>query len=248
LVSQELSKLLALQKTDEGLDGLGRRERDAQARLDASLFALENLKEATKQEKRALDDALKSRKLLDLDLKSHEEKVRKYQGQLYEVKTNKEYTALKEEIDRARQEIQKTEEQVLVIMIREDELRGAQGRRTAELVESEKGAKVLEAETKAEMEACAGEREVLAARRTEQAAVLPAPLIRRYDQIRKIQGGLPMAKIVESPTGGEAVCAGCNMTVRPQLIVEIYKAEALVSCESCGRILFLESQPAPAEK
>jgi hypothetical protein len=248
LVSQELSLLLALQKTDEGLDDLGRRDRDAQARLDSSRASLETLKEAVKQEKKALDDTLKAHKLLDLELKGHDEKVKKYQGQLYEVKTNKEYTALKEEIDRAREEIRKTEEQVLVLMIREDELKGAQGRRSSEVAEAEKSAKSVEAEVKAETEACAGEREKLMAKRTEQAGGLPASLLRKYEQIRKMRGGLPLAKVVEAPGRGEALCAACNITVRPQLIVEIMKQEGLVSCESCGRILFLDAEPAPAEK
>ena len=248
MVSQELSLLLALQKTDEGLDDLGRRERAAQAELDSLRTSLEQLKETTKQEKKALDEALKAHKFLDLELKSHEEKVHKYQGQLYEVKTNKEYTALKEEIDSARQEIQKTEEQVLVLMIREDELKGAQGRRVAETSEAEKATKAVEARVKAEMDACAGEREVLTAKRAEQASGLPSSLLKRYEQIRKIHGGLPLARVIEAPGGGEALCAGCNITVRPQLIVEVYKQEGLVSCESCGRILFLETSTTPAEK
>ena len=86
----------------------------------------------------------------------------------------------------------------------------------------------------------AKERDEFNAQRAEEGGKLGAPLLRRYDQIRKVRGGSPVAQVKESMGGADAICSECHMTIRPQIIVEIYKADELVACESCGRILFLD--------
>ena len=37
-----------------------------------------------------------------------------------------------------------------------------------------------------------------------------------------------------------SVCTGCNVTLRPQVLVEISRANKLVPCPTCKRILFVE--------
>jgi len=240
MITEELQKLLALQSVDAGLDGCARREADAHARLAASHASLEQFRRQIKDEKKGLDDALKERKVLEIDIKGREEQVKKYTAQMYDVKTNKEYTALKDEIERAKGENQKQEERLLQIMIREDELRSAAGRRATDLAALESEVKKTEEEVKAELDACSALKADLEAKRAEKRDVMGASLLRRYERIREARGGSPLARIIEAPGGAEVACSECHMTIRPQIIVEVHKQEELVSCESCGRILYIE--------
>ncbi len=245
LITQDLEKLLALQAVDVGLDDVSRREAEARARLDAAQHAVAEFKELVKQEKKLLDDALKEHKTIEIEVKTQEEKVKKYTGQMYEVKTNKEYTALKEEIDKAKGESGKMEDRLLQLMLKEDELKGAGSRRAAELAEKEKAGKAVEAEVNGELAACTKVRGDLDAQRGGMMASFGKPLLFRYEQIRSARGGAPLAKIVEAPGGGEAVCGACHVTVRPQVVVLAARQEEMVFCESCARILYLENTPAP---
>ncbi|MBK7601731.1 MAG: hypothetical protein IPJ07_25660 [Acidobacteria bacterium] len=37
-------------------------------------------------------------------------------------------------------------------------------------------------------------------------------------------------------------CMGCRMTIRPQVFNDIRRAETIITCESCGRILFFRAE------
>ena len=248
MVTEELEQLRALQEVDLALDGCASREADARARLKNSQDELQQFKDQTAQDKKLLDDTLKEHKMLDLELKKHEEQIKKYTTQMYEVKTNKEYTALKVEIDKGKTESLKIEDQILQLMMKEDELKGALGRRTTELAEMSVRREQLEEEVNSQLAQANVERATLAQQRTERSGKLAVSLLRRYEQIRSARGGSPLALVVEAPGGRAIVCGECHMIVRPQVIVEIAKQEELVACESCGRILHLEIQPSTIGK
>lgn len=245
MITQDLDRLLALQTVDVGLDDVARREAEARARLAAAKLGLDAFRETVKQEKKLLDEALKEHKTVEIEIKAKEDQVKKYTGQMYEVKTNKEYTALKEEIDKSRAESSKLEDRLLQLMLKEDELKGAGSRRAAELAEKEREAKTIDAEVAAALAEGAKERADLEGRRAEKLGALGKALLYRYEQIRAARGGAPLARIVEAPDGGEAVCGGCHVTVRPQIVVLAARQEEMVFCESCARILYLERSPSP---
>lgn len=246
MITRELEQLLALQETDSALAEMARREEAARARLAREKDDLEAFREEAAAEKKLLDEALKEHKSLDLDLGKIEEQTRKYSTQMYDVKTNKEYTALKDEIDKNKAEASKMEDRILHLMLREDELKGTAGRRAVELKEKTGALSALEAEVSALLGRMASEREGLLAQRRERAGALAPRLLERYERIRQLRGGSSVARVTEAPGGREAACGECHMTIRPQIIVEIYKGEELIACESCGRILHLDMQPSPA--
>jgi hypothetical protein len=103
--------------------------------------------------------------------------------------------------------------------------------------------KKTEAEVAAELEKCVTEKADLDAKRAERQAAMGAGLLRRYERIREARGGFPLARIIPAPSGNEVACSECHITIRPQIVVEVHRQEDLVSCESCGRILYLETQP-----
>ena len=244
MITEELQQLIALHAVDASLDACARRETDAHARLTAAHASLEQFREQIKNEKRFLDDSLKEHKTLEIDIKGREDQVKKYTAQIYDVKTNKEYTTLKEEIEKAKGENAKQEERLLQVMIREDELKGAAGRRATDLASLDAEVKKTEAEVKAELEACAKEKADLEGKRDARRSTMGANLLRRYDRIRAARGGSPLAQIIPSPDGREVVCSECHITIRPQIIVEVHKQGELVSCESCSRILYIEETEA----
>ena len=78
---------------------------------------------------------------------------------------------------------------------------------------------------RAEMGSNQGEREAIASR-------LSVSVRKKYEQIFSKRGGIP---VVEIRRGS---CQGCNMTIPPQLCIEVRKSQDLHLCPSCHRILF----------
>ncbi len=247
MAAPDLEQLFALRNIDLGLDDASRRGDEARARLVESQERFKRTKDEVARDKKAVDDCLKERKLIEIDLKTKEEQVKKYSTQLYEVKTNEQYKALQDEIDRARKESRAIEDRILELMMREDELKARNAQAGKELAEAEKALKEDEEAVARELAEIEKEQEALKARRGEQAAKLASSLVRIYERIRSLRGGSPLAA-VGTGADDEAVCSACQLSIRPQLVVEVHKGKELVSCESCGRILYIETEASAAPR
>lgn len=249
MIKEALEKLLALTSADVALDDLARREVEARARLDSVKSALEAFRNQVKEEKKQLDEVMKEKKLIELDVKTREDQIKKYSTQMYDVKTNKEYTAIQEEIAKAKVLNQGAEDKLLAIMMKEDELKGLAGRRAQDVAEAEKKSKAEEAEVDGLLKAIEAERAAKQADKEQRLKEMKPDSLRLYERIRRARGGAPLSMVVEASGGkGEAACGECHMTIRPQIIVEIHKQEELIACEFCGRILYLPSDAPDAAK
>ena len=186
--------------------------------------------------KAALDGSQKARKLHEVQVQDLETKRSKYKGQLMEVKTNKEYTAMLHEIEGVEREIKGREDLIL------EEMEKAEGLQAAVKAE-ETEFKVVESESKkkgAELDAAAARLGAEAARlrdeRDAAATSVPDDLRERYARVAKARG----SGVAEARDG---MCQACHVRMRVQIWVEVRKNEQIFQCESCSRILYYEPPP-----
>ena len=235
-MDQKLQTLISLQAIDSRIAAL---EADA-ARLPKEIAAIhagiEDAKQQVEQAKARLDAARKDQRAKEKDLEVVQGKRSKTEARLYEVKTNKEYSAVLIEIEDIKQEKGRMEEEVLVLM-------EAQERLTGDIRESEARFKQRETEGRSQ-EATAKEllRVVetdLAGVRTERkelAGQLPGPILADYDRILRARGGLALVPVTKPN-----FCGACRMTITPQRLQELRAQASLIPCESCGRYLYWPS-------
>ena len=186
--------------------------------------------------KAALDGSQKARKLHEVQVQDLETKRSKYKGQLMEVKTNKEYTAMLHEIEGVEREIKGREDLIL------EEMEKAEGLQAAVKAE-ETEFKVVESESKkkgAELDAAAARLGAEAARlrdeRDAAATSVPDDLRERYARVTKARG----SGVAEARDG---MCQACHVRMRVQIWVEVRKNEQIFQCESCSRIYYFEPPP-----
>lgn len=185
-----------------------------------------------------LEDGLKllqvKRKEREGDLEVKESAVKKFQTQMYQSKTNKEYSAFLEEIARAKADGSLIEEDIIKILDQID----AENKKVAKEREflkdedkklnEEKQALVKEAERiRKELDGIRSERTALAER-------IDKTILVRYERIAKNKDGLAIV-----PVANES-CQGCFRVMPPQVINEIRMNSQLVFCENCARILYIE--------
>ena len=195
--------------------------------------AIETAKKDVEAGKARLDAAKKDQRAREKDLEVVQAKRSKTEARLYEVKTNKEYSAVLAEIEEIKQEKGRVEEEILVLM-------ESQERLTADIKDSETRFKAREARGRQEeaalQEKLRGVEADLALVRTERAELakqLPVPVLADYDKLLKARGGLALAQVVKPN-----LCGGCRMTVTPQRLQELRAQTAPLPCESCGRYLY----------
>lgn len=227
----KLDNLLALQAADmKRLDleqQLAAAPRDVAA-VEAKIAAEKQAIETAKAEWHGLEAKKKS---LENDIKSAQEKAAKYRTQQLEVRKNDEYRALTHEIETTEGIIGGFEEEELKVMYAIDEAkkRFAEAERVLKQNISGHEAKIAalrthEKELRADLEKAMAE--TAAAR-----AHVPEPQTRLYDRLAK-KPGMPVCVPVQ---GGR--CGGCHMKVSSNIEFEARKAENIVTCDQCGRIV-----------
>lgn len=234
----DLEKLVQLQKTASQLQ-----------KVEAELLQLPKDKEALEarlaEERGRLDAARsglqgsqKARKQFEAELQDLEQKRSKYKGQLMDVKTNKEYTAMLHEIEGVEREIRSREDLILGEMEKAETLQ-------AEVRQEEQAFKAVEERFRTEgkaLEQRAGvlgqEAAGLQAERDGVAATLSSEALDLYARVAKLRG----VAVAEARDGA---CQVCHVKLRLQMYSELKRNDAIVQCPSCNRILFFDPAAAP---
>jgi len=233
-MQESLRALLELQKTDRDLHELEQFKVDIPSQLETMSAARTEAETRLADQEAKVADIEKNRRQYEGDLQLAQEQVKKYQGQLYSVKTNKEYDALQTEIQAQKTRISELEDGILQL--------------------------ITEAEAESEsLETMRGETESLIERFNEERASLESRLsavdedvavkmderkrmtmrvenqvLKVYDRISRNLRGMTVVPVKKG------ACSGCFHVIPLQVMLQIRQGRRLISCESCGRILITE--------
>lgn len=234
-IGKELEKLKTIQVLDKELYDL----REAVRRIPELIRERETAFASKANALVAVQERLKHMQLKqkekEVDLASKEERVKKHDGQLAQVKTNQEYKALQTEIATLKADASLVEDEVLKLM---DEVEAAKAgvQKEKEALAAEEQALAREKQQLTE-ERQAKEKRVsgLDSEREAHLGEVDRETAAAYDRLVTARAGIALARV-----DGEG-CGACQMVLRPQLINEVQLGEKLVFCESCARILYIES-------
>jgi hypothetical protein len=184
----------------------------------------------------ALDVSQKARKQHEAQVQDLETKRSKYKGQLMEVKTNKEYTAVLHEIEGVERDIKAREDVILEEMEKAEALGQDVRREEADFKAVEADAKKEKTDLDARTATLGAEVQRLGKERALVAASVPEELLALYSRVAKQRGtGVAEAR--------EGMCQSCHVRMRVQIWVEVRKNDQVFQCESCSRVLFYEPPP-----
>ncbi len=176
------------------------------------------------------------RRELEANLAVETEAISRSESRLREIKTQKEYQAVSKEVAAAKKVKGELEDQILQKITLIDELTAHVTAKMDEVRAFEETAAARNADLQARigtLEAViAGE---CAVREATAGSVSPS-LLKRYATLRERRQGIALA---EARSGS---CLGCNMNLPPQLFNSLFKANELITCPHCQRILFLRQE------
>ena len=187
---------------------------------------------------KALEDGVKTlqlkRKEKEGDLEAKEGSIKKYQTQLYQVKTNKEYTALQEEIGRVKADNSLIEEDIIRILDQIDAENKKIVKEKEVLKQKETDLNTEKKKLTDEAEVIKKELEGLKTQRAELTAKVDKTILSKYERVLKNKDGLAVVPVINES------CQGCFRVMPPQVINEIKMKHDLIVCENCTRILYVE--------
>jgi hypothetical protein len=232
-VNAELGTLIELQAYDSRIATLEAEAARLPKQIEAIQASLAEAKKTVDAFKAKIDQTRKDLRAKEKDLEVHAVKRAKEEARLYEVKTNKEYSAVLLEIEEIKQIKAKTEEEILALMEMQERLAVDVKEAETRLKAREEQARQDEGIVRGKLAKVEGELATVRAERDSRARELPRPLLADYEKILKARSGIAVASVNSS-----AVCGGCRMAIRPQAIQELKAAQAPMLCENCGRYLY----------
>lgn len=232
-MDSQLQTLVDLQGLDGRIAALETEAARLPKQIEAIQAALAEAKKTAETIRGKVDATKKDLRAREKDLEVTAGKRSKAEGRLYEVKTNKEYSAALLEIEEIKQEKGKTEEEILSLMEMQEKLGIEVREAEARFKSREEQARQDETVVRKKLAVVQHDLDLLRVERDSRARELPKGLLADYDRILKARGGVAVANVSSA-----AVCGGCRVTIRPQAIQELRVATELMRCESCGRFLY----------
>jgi predicted nucleic acid-binding Zn-ribbon protein len=242
-VKAELQKLIALQNLDTTIRKLEKdqkatpeRRAEIEKEFDQRAFeirALENRR----------DEAKHARARLENEVVDQRGRAERAERNLMSSKKPDEYTAAIREADAARKQISALETQILEQMEQLDQAEASLNERAAEIAslnsDREAKLKAFDEETGTNGERLASARK----EREEVFASLPKPMSALYARIgARIRDGVAVAE------ARNRSCSACFMSLRPQMMAEIRRGDEIITCDNCGRILYVTpAEPVKAD-
>jgi predicted nucleic acid-binding Zn-ribbon protein len=235
----EIHRLVELQGVDSRLAEV----RNRLQALPAQIAEVEKRVAAGRQQvtgaKDDLTNNLKDRKKYEIDVDSWKEKARKYRQQSAEVKTNEAYRALQHEIENAEHETSAAEDRLIERMVAGEQFERQVKAAEHAFADIERAAAGDRKTLSSEQDVLRGQAAELDAERKKLATEVPESLLLTYDKVAGRRHGVAMAEV-----RGES-CGMCGMLVRPHVVQELRRPESteLFQCETCTRILYIDSTP-----
>ena len=229
----EVDKLWELQTV---LTALNEREKQMSVKPD-SFAAIDREYQSANDEMTRLqgqiDTLAKERRRVDGELSDQQETLKKYQGQLMQVKNQQQYAAAWKEIDSTRKHVKDLEESVLKSMTEIDGLQQQLDARKGGHDDLQARYDEAHAEWQHSLSDLRAEAEKLRARAAQIEATIPERLRNEFQKIYRQRQQVAISRV------NNDTCSSCRTRVRPQVAQQLKRGE-LVHCEGCHRILYLE--------
>jgi predicted nucleic acid-binding Zn-ribbon protein len=172
----------------------------------------------------------------ELDLKTDEGEITKYNVQLNSIKTNKEYTALCTEIGSKKADMSILEDEILSTMSKLESVSEEYNKLQEDLRREEENLKDLVESVDADVKETDIEIEKIQNDQKKYIDALDENSLKHYNRLSSIKGGKAVVAVLDN------MCGGCSMKITAQTLNSLMGGSELVFCQSCSRILYLEEK------
>ncbi len=230
-MQEQFFLLLELQQVDDRMRALKAELEHLPAKLQAYETACVTAREALAQSQTTMEHSERQQRVLERDVLMQQDVIRKTQSKTYEVKTNKEYSAILAEIELGKQRLMALEDQLLALMETADQQRQAQQAQERLMQTATQALAAQTQQLQRAHELLQHDLTVEQARRQQTVTQLATDLYAQYQKAASQHGGRAVVQL------HDGVCGGCYLKVQPQLISEIRMQTKLFTCPHCRSLL-----------
>jgi predicted nucleic acid-binding Zn-ribbon protein len=183
-----------------------------------------------------LNENIKKREKLEKEILLIKEKIKRYKDQMSKATTNKEYQGFMTEVQYEEANVAGIEERIIEQMLESDEIMAEVRESEAEFnrIVTVYNRKIKDLNTNLEYNKTKLGSEIK--EKTKLRGDIPGDLLRIYDNILKKKNGKAVSNVETE------FCGFCHVKIRPQRLNELISTNDMLTCESCGRILFKKTE------
>jgi len=181
------------------------------------------------------------RRQLEEQLQDDEQKIKDRRMRLNRIRNDKELIVAQREIELTKEANSRLEEEILTLLEQSEAVDGGLREAEGELRELEDRATKHQDHAKTRIQQLRGEIESDRGSRDDLASKLNVSVRKRYEQVFARRGGVAVVEV------RRGICTGCNMSLPPQLYIEVRKGRDVIVCPSCQRILYSRGDAAGGE-
>lgn len=223
--------MLELQDLDNQLGKWEKQRLALQKQADDSNRELQASQLRQEEQRKSADVEKRKRSVLELDVKSKEEEIKKHNAQLSQLTSNEQYKAKLSEIQNARKEVASLEESILSLIQNEETIKAKLDEEAKVLAEQTAAAEVKQSQMSQEAGTFESQIKAEQGRRNALLELLGTEFATQYNRFHKANKGKVIARIEHER------CSNCRMKVSAHQINEVRKVKNVCYCQSCGLIL-----------
>ena len=237
----DLDKLIELQQTDTTLRKLKKKLESAEARRVEIEQEFEQHAFSIREIQNRRDSLNAKRSDLEKQIAENKTYLERADRNLKHAQNQKEYETAMRETDALQKQIQAFETQIVESMEESEGVDKELDERSEEISTLDATRKEALATFDKEIAAGRKEFEALSKVRHEAFTTLPTRLASIYDRLaQRSRDGIAVAEVINGS------CSACNISLRPQVQLNVKKGDEIITCENCTRILYIQNRVADA--
>ena len=240
-MKEDLAKLVDLQITDTNIRRLKQSIDSAQERRAGLEQEFEQHAFSIREIQKRRDDLNAERAANENQIAENKTYLERADRNLKHAQNQKEYETAMREMDALQKQVVALETKVVELMTSAEEVEKELETRADEINTLDSKRDEALGAFDSEIEIDRAELATESAKRETVFITLPAQLASVYDRLaQRSRDGIAVAEVVNGS------CTACNMSLRPQMNVEVRKGDKIITCENCSRILYIAA-PKEAE-
>ncbi|WP_458699768.1 zinc ribbon domain-containing protein [Sulfurospirillum sp. 1307] len=237
-MNKHLEQLIELSKIDKQIDEFGPRIKEIESKLRVALAKEEEILKKIEGFEEEIKDSKLKRSKNELHLAELADKLKELSKKSAIVKTDKEIKALqleeeisKEQCEFANEEIERLDN---IIESKQADIEEAKSM----LEEVQKESTEIKASIEKEMTDIEKEREEVYSSKEKLVSKMSQKILTFYEKIRKWAGNTTVVPVRKQ------ACYGCFMRINDKTYSSVIRADDIITCPHCGRILYKEVEEA----
>jgi predicted nucleic acid-binding Zn-ribbon protein len=183
---------------------------------------------------------------LDLDIKTRDARIEKLRTQQQQAKNAKEYQAFLVEINTEKADRNKVEDETLKVLEQVERIQGEAKTLVAQHDEEKKRLDQIKAQIGDKLAALQSDIDRLRPARDQAYNALPPKARQAFERLSERHEGEAMGPLVKPDRRREEyVCGACNMSLVVDIYNRLHSRDDLVTCPSCGRLLYIPDDLPP---